>query len=448
MSGRGSGQGGGVPGDPGVSGGPGGPGVPGMPGVPTRCVARGVAYWRTFWYEVDEGGRRRRSKGFGRCDRVTPTQALAAYHRWLAAWCAAAELGRREHAMGQGPAGAMTVAELVEAHAEHAARHYRREGRPTGEAANFASAMKAVVQVFGDEPAEGLRARHLHELRAVWRARGMTATGVNQYGKRLQRVVRWGVSMDLLSEAPLMRLASVLPVRDAEAGYRRKARKRVPPVEEVERVMAGAVPVKRDLLGLMLESGMRPNEAVAIRPVDIHTGAEPWVYVPPWHKNTERNKQRWIYLGPRCRARLMPYMTRELHLPCFRPQEAVDQQEARRREAYRPPPDGWDYRQWDSYRRRLERRGHSRYGQAYTTASLNRAVEALCEAAGVEKFTVGALRHLAEARMEQALIAGGMRPEVARHMAGVYLGHARLETTAMYAQRAAIDGSALAEKTA
>src|SRR5262249_19017955 len=63
----------------------------------------------------------------------------------------------------------------------------------------------------------------------------------------------------------------------------------------------------RGLLELLELTGMRPGEACRIRPCDIETSGEVWVYRPAHHKTKHRGKVRAVPLGKRAQELLAPF---------------------------------------------------------------------------------------------------------------------------------------------
>lgn len=410
--------------------------MPSNPNPPRPATARGRRYWRSHWYAGDG---RRRSKSFGACDQVSRAQVMIEYHRWLADWHA----GGGHDAEGTPPP---TVALMIERHAVHARSVYHQDdGKPTSEVRTFAAALQPFDQLFGGLLITELRASHLKAYLDRLRDQGVSRQGANAYLRRMKQWAKWCVGEDVAAPDLAHRWTAVPAIREGAARWSESDGVKAVPEDYVAAVVDAAPPTIANMIRLQLATGMRPDELLSMRPIDIDTSSTPWVYVPQRHKNKRRGKQRRVPIGPRARPLLEPYLQRVVTRACFVPQEVQDARNAERRASYVPPDDALgDYRDWRSAKRR--RRGNPRYGERYTTDTYRQAIQRLCEAAGVPEWTPGQLRHNAEQQVERQLIAQGYDPIRARRLAGVVLGHSRVETTDIYADQAAIDASEMLER--
>jgi integrase len=55
-------------------------------------------------------------------------------------------------------------------------------------------------------------------------------------------------------------------------------------------------------------TGMRPGEVLSMRPADLNTTDDVWVYRPAHHKTSWRGKERFVVIGPEARAILKPLL--------------------------------------------------------------------------------------------------------------------------------------------
>ena len=282
---------------------------------------------------------------------------------------------------------------LASAYLEHAGVYYRRtDGSQTGEARNMAHALRPLVERHGSDPVDSLAAADFRRLRDAISVR-LSRRTVNARMLRVRRFLRWLAARDLADPAVLARAASVEPLL---AG--RSTARELPAVQPVERWQLA--PVVRRLptrlaAGVLLQlwSGMRVGELLGIRWEMIDRSRTTWVYSPAHHKTAHHGHARLIALGPRCR-RLLGHL----------------------------PESGWLIR--------------SRHGTAYTRRSYRLAIIRACDAARIERWTPGRLRHSAATRFRRA---AGI--ESAR----VLLGHRSPATTEIYAQHDAQAAMAFAE---
>ena len=183
-------------------------------------------------------------------------------------------------------------------------------------------------------------------------------------------------------------------------------------------------------------SGMRPSELVIMRPRDIDTSGEVWIYEPFDHKNRWRGHRKQIPLGPEAQQVIEPFLDRPAEAFLFSPREA----EQWRREN-RPPCHG-RVRKTPIYPSELRRRERLKKARRrrqpkrpkrvrYDTNSYRRAIEYGLKKAKKSGFVIphwhpNQLRHNrgTEIRRKYGIEA-----------AQVALGHARADVTQVYAEK-------------
>ena len=74
-----------------------------------------------------------------------------------------------------------------------------------------------------------------------------------------------------------------------------------------------------------------------MRTGDIDRGNMGWQYTPKQHKGLWRGKSRTVYLGPRARAVLEPWLRADPIESLFQPREAEEDRLAERRRGRRTP---------------------------------------------------------------------------------------------------------------
>ena len=246
---------------------------------------------------------------------------------------------------------------------------------------------------------------------------------------------RWGVGEELV--AP-----SVLHGLEAVSGLRR-GRTAAPDAEPVQSVTNETIEatlhhlpsVVADMVRLQRMAGMRPGEVCRINWEEIDATGEVWCYRPIEHKTAHLGRQRSIALGPRCQAILTRYRRID-GLPVFRPSEAIAQRKAERRAAARTPLTP-SRRARDAAR---AKRPRLKLNDAYTTTNYAQAIRRACEAAGIAPhWSPNQLRHTK---------ATELRREFGLDAAGAILGHSRLETTQIYAERSEQLAARVARATA
>lgn len=399
-----------------------------MAGEPPLLRRDGRGYWRVEWRTADGA---KFTRTFGRDRR----QARNAYATWLVEW------RRDPRVRNPNLPGPLTIREAFERWEAEARTHYRRvDGTPTREPEMVAYAMRPVLDLFEDLAVDALTPTMLREARQRWIDEGLSITTVNDRTKKVQRVWRWMVSCEIASPSTLVALRAVEPLRLGRCDA--AAPRLVQPIDEdsVARTCQHLPPTLQAMVWVQFWSGMRSGDLVQMRPGDIDTRSDVWIYRPVTYKTQHHDvsrggkRRREVFLGPKCQQWLLPYMRREITLPCFRPSEAIDERHAARRDAYQPA--GADYRLAPSYLARA-RKGRN-VGIQWTPDAYRQAVERACEAAGISPhWTPHQLRHAAGTRVRTALGLEWAQP---------FLGHACADVTEIYAERVREKGVEAARK--
>jgi integrase len=158
------------------------------------------------------------------------------------------------------------------------------------------------------------------------------------------------------------------------------------------------------MVQVQLLTGCRVGEIVVMRGVDLRPGEPNWTYVPASHKNQWRGQSRRIFLGPKAQSIISPFLGPDPQAFLFNPQDVVAELR-RRRKGGRPPGITAD---------RYDRRT---YRQAIIRA---------CRKAGIEPWSPLQLRHAAATKIRESF---GLEA------AQVILGHSRVDSTQLYAEK-------------
>ena len=186
-------------------------------------------------------------------------------------------------------------------------------------------------------------------------------------------------------------------------------------------------------------TGGRPGEICSIRPCDVDTNSDVWVYKPASHKTQHHGRERRIFIGPKAQDVLRPYLLRDKQSYCFSPAESESQ---RREEIHenRKTPLNYGNRP-GSNRKRKPRRTP---GERYEKDAYNRAIRR-----GVDKANATRLKEAAEmgknpdeaqhvprwhANQLRHSAATQLRAEFGLEAARTVLGHADPKITLVYAE--------------
>lgn len=339
-------------------------------------------------------------------DRYTGTwgtpEADAEYERLIAEWLVSR--GKPQ------PSEGLTVVELLAAYLEHC------EGRrPAAKQLDHVkNALRAVRRLYGHTKARDFGPLALKAVRQTWIDAGLSRNSVNHLAGAVKQLFRWATEQELIPGGQYQAIKAVpsIPVGDPTV----KPSKRVQPVsrEDVEKTLAVAGRVVRDMVRVQLLTGCRASEIANMRPCDIDRDGKDrdgtrfegvWVYEPPHHKTVAKGHRRVVFIGPKAQAILTPYLDRPPQAYLFSPAEAARDYALSVGRACRP--------------------GKGRqYGDRYPTDSYIGAIERYAKKAGVPHWSSHQLRH---ARATEIRSLYG--PDAAR----VVLGHALPGITGVYA---------------
>lgn len=299
------------------------------------------------------------------------------------------------------PADAMTVDQLVYRWISEDPR-----GKKHREVIGIARACEPLCRLFGPTPAAEFTAARLIAvqeslLSASWmtdeeRTRALNAKPwsrqyINKQIKRIVRVFRGGESAGHLPRGTWEHLRTITPLRCTDKRVRNAPKKAALDWQlQVEPVLKVVSRTVASLIRLQFLSGMRPQDAVAMRPCDLDPNGPDgcWLYRPGSHKGEWRGHELVKVLGPAALEVIRPWLDLA---------EADD-----------------DYLFQPSKRRR---------GQPITVESYSRAVARGCRATGVRPWSPAMLRHAAAT--EARRIAGDVGVKA-------FLGHEHAATGKLY----------------
>lgn len=310
-------------------------------------------------------------------------------------------------------------------HIEKAGR-YMKDGEPTSERGWIRESLRPLCAVFGESAAADFGPKKLQALRswmienASQQGRVLSRTTVNGRVRRIVRVFRWAVGMELVPSSVWHGLQTVPGLRHGESD-RIKEPAGVAPVSwaDVEAVLGHLGRTIGAMVQLQWFTGMRPGEVCRVRGIDIDKGGEVWIYRPTRHKTQHHGQVCERLIGPRAQALLAPFLSAESMAFLFSPAESEAERNSGRREARVLP-------MWPSHAKRRRGEIPALIGGCYSPATYRRAVHRACARAGVARWSPKQLRH---ARATEVRRAYGLEA------AQVVLGHASADVTQVYAER-------------
>lgn len=332
----------------------------------------------------------------------------------------------------------VSVNELLLGFWGYAEAHYRRpDGTSTNELPQFRQTFRLVRELYGHTPAREFGPLALKAVRQQMVEAGWNRKLVNQRVGRVRRAFRWAVENELVPAAVLQALKAVAGL---QAG-RTSAREPDPvlPVADadVRATLPFLGPVVRGMVEVQLLTGMRPGEVCQLRPCDIDTAGEVWVFRPRQFKTRHRGKERAVAIGPRARAVLEHLAPGEPTAHYFDPRRTVAEFQAARAAGRRTPrypshiARNAAVRVATPKREPAERYTVSSYGHAVARAveRANRRRERLAGAGNYEPVAHWHPNQLRHAHGTE------VRRRFGLEAAQVALGHERADVTQVYAEK-------------
>jgi integrase len=408
-------------------------------------------------------------------DQEEPPPAVrAAYDREVAEWLRRGRRPALSAAAPAGPAGAISVAEVIARWLAWAEGYYRLPGgEPTSEVGYCRLAMRPLNHLFGELPARDFGPLKLKALREIMvkgylhpeygEQEPLTRSGVNGRCRRVVRMFRWAAAEELVPGSLVHDLESVAGLPKGRSAARETEPVRPAPPGDVEKALPHLRPPVVALVRLQQLTGMRPGEACRLRLVDLNRQGDVWTYQPARHKAAHHGRGRVVAVGPRAQALLLEWVRVRCPLcgtegrpprvgcrdgalcgPCCdRMDEAGISGPWKRCEAqdpqaplFSPAVDALE-RSLDrrakrktpvqpSQRNRRKKRPKAPPRDRYDRHSYAQALRRACEKAGVPPFAPNTLRH---ARATE------IRARYGLEAAQTALGHARADVTQVYAER-------------
>ncbi|MCA9070743.1 MAG: site-specific integrase, partial [Planctomycetaceae bacterium] len=314
----------------------------------------------------------------------------------------------------------ISVGELMVRYLRFAKKRYVKNGHPTSEQDAIRASLRPLKELYLKHPANDFGPLCLKAVRQSMVKKVIARRTINSYVGRIQRMFKWAVSEELLPASVYQSLATVVGLRKEET----KARETAPvqPVDDghVEKTVPYLPPTIADMVRIQRLTGMRPGEVCIMRPCDIDRSSDPWEYTPESHKTEHHGRGRIVFLGPKTREILLPYLLREENSYCFVPWESEKKRNAEKKANRKSP-------MTPSQAKRKPKRNRRRPpGDHYKASSYLCAIKRACKKAGIAAWSPNQLRHS---------LATDVRKRYGLEAAQVTLGHSAADVTQIYAER-------------
>lgn len=398
-------------------------------------------------------------------------ESRAAYDRLIGEWLVN---GRRAPTAAVESASP-SVSAVLAAFLDHARSYYsapdagtvdennKPVNKPTGEYINFVHAMRPIRRLYGCTPAAEFGPLALKAVREEMIHDGLCRNVINRRIGRIKAIFKWAVTAELIAPSIHLALAAVPGLRAGRSEARESAP--VKPVADhiVDATLPHLSPTVAAMVKLQRLTGARPGEICQLRTGEIDRSDHVWTYRPARHKTMHLGRERLIFFGPKSQELLRPFLKMDPAAYVFSPADADRKRREKMHEdriATGSTPLSCGNKPGTNRKCNPLRKPGNRYGTSAYAFAIKRA----CEAAFAmpadlkerperdESPEAMAKWKEAMAKWKQARKAWRAEnvwsPNRLRHLAGtrlrreygiegaqVMLGHARVETTQIYAEK-------------
>lgn len=362
----------------------------------------------------------------------TPS-SRAEYDRVIAEWIAAGRQLRTDP-------DAITIAEVVAAFRRHALSYYRdANGRVGKHVTNIDEAVRPLLKLYSHTLAVEFGPLRLKAVRQTLIDAGRVRSNINRLIARIRHVFKWAAENELIPAAVHYGLIAVGGLQAGRSSAVESEPVTPVPLEDVEAIIPFVSAQVAAMIRLQLLTGMRPGEVTIMRGMDIDSTSKPWAYRPARHKNRHRGHERIIFLGPRAQEIIRPFLKTDVTAYLFSPAEA---EASRRAQAHRhrTTPLSCGNRPGTNCSKKPKRIP----GIVYSTNAYLIAVYRGCDAAfpptpkiaaNADHLKVWRREHRWHVNQLRHTAATLLRREHGLEVAQVILGHRRIETSQLYAEK-------------
>ena len=235
------------------------------------------------------------------------------YDRLIGQWLA----NGRQALTDRNEADSITIINLCAAYWRFCMTYYVKHGKPTDEQAGVKAAMKALKRSYGETPASEFGPLALEAVRQQMIEAGNSRRYINQNIGRIKRMFRWGVSKELIPVEAYQRLQTVTGLKKGKSKAVETAT--ILPIDDasVEATIQHVNSTVADMIRIQRLTGCRPGEVCSMKPASIDRSKEVWQYWPESHKMEHKERQRVVLIGPQAQAILTKYLLKPDDEHCF-----------------------------------------------------------------------------------------------------------------------------------
>ncbi len=368
------------------------------------------------------------------------------YEQLVGEWMAK---GRPRHNPDPEPTPGPTVAEVMLPYRKHIHAYYRRkDGTPTGEAANIELVLRPLLERFAHLPAADFGRAQIKAFRESLIASNLSRPEVNRRIGYVVQMFHWAADEGMVPASTWHELKCVKRLQRGRSKAPEPAEVEPVPMDRVEATLPHLSRHVAAMVRIQLLSGCRPSEVCEIKMADIDTSGPVWLYHPPQHKSAWRGRKRTIYLNPEAQQIISGFIRDDPQAPLFNPAEAEAEHRAAKRANRKTPL-------WPSHQRaqalKRKRKPKRRPRDRFSDQSYHHAIHRACDRAFPHPDLSAIPEKSLTADQQAELLAWRKahrwHPHQLRHTAGtearrqhgldfaqVFLGHAKASTTEIYAK--------------
>ena len=325
----------------------------------------------------------------------------------------------------------LTIAELCHAYWQHAQDYYTQGGMQ----ANIATAIRAVRLRYGSTLAVDFGPLALKAVRQGFVDDGKARTYCNRLTDLIRRLFKWAAAEELIPFTTWKALTTVAGLR---CGHTQAPEtKPIRPIDDaiVDATLRYLPAVVADMVRFQRATGCRPGEVCILRPCDVDRSGAVWEYRPQAHKTQHHGRDRVVLIGPRAQEVITPYLLRASDAYCFSPADSERARKAEMRANRKSPVQPSQVDRAKAHPKRLP-------GESYSRTAYLVAIRRACDRAfqpdrklTPEELRVWRAEHRWSPNRLRHTAATEIRKRFGLESAQVVLGHAKPNTTLIYAER-------------
>ena len=191
----------------------------------------------------------------------------------------------------------LSINDLILAYWQFAKSHYVKDSKPTETLTGIRTALRPLRQLYGSTPAADFGPKSLKVVRHHLINAGLSRGVINKRIGQIKTAFKWAVAEELVSPLVYHGLQAVAGLSVGRSSARETEPVRPVPDLYVAVVLPFVTPVVAAMIKLQRLSGVRAGELVLMRPCDIDTSGDIWIYEPFDHKGRWRGHRKQIPLG-------------------------------------------------------------------------------------------------------------------------------------------------------